>query len=253
MRNPIISVILPTYNRADMIAQTIHSMMRQNFHDFELIIVNDGSTDHTDSEVLEFTDSRIRYKILEHGGDFGIGALNFGMDLARGEYLTFVSSDNLYFSDYLRTLLEALDDTGADFSFGNFLLFEKETGVMKEFKRPSHLDGPFETYHLAIGYTAGICFLFKKGIFEKIKPYRPGPHSDYDLMARMAIAGAKFARINSILGVNVIHKGQLSETSQAKEDETKIRLMVCDHLKKIKFRGAEELRKKVLEHVKGEK
>ena len=72
-------------------------------------------------------------------------------------------------------------------------------------------------------------------------------------MARMAIAGAKFTRVNSILGVNVIHKGQLSETSQAKEDETKIRLMVCDHLKKIKFRGAEELRKKVLEHVKGEK
>ena len=111
MREPLISVIMPTYNRCDMIGNAITSILRQHYPDFELIIVDDGSTDHTILKVLEYPDSRIRFEILGHCEDFGIGALNYGMDLAKGKYLTYISSDNIYFSYFLRTLLDGLDDS----------------------------------------------------------------------------------------------------------------------------------------------
>jgi len=245
MREPTISLIMPTYNRADMIGNTINSILTQSFKDFELIIVDDGSTDNTVNEVLTFIDSRIRLEFVEHGNDVGIGALNRGMDLARGQYLTFITDDNLYFSNFLRTLLEGIDDSGVDFAYGNFLNFEREGNSIKEFTRPSHLDGQLQLHHLAIGYTIGICFLYTKELFDKVRPYQPGPHSDYDLVARMAIAGAEFLRIDSLLGINTIHEGQLSETSRDEDGEKVIRAMMCKHLKKIKYPGADELERKI--------
>ena len=246
MRDPIVSLIMPTYNRADMIDQTITSILRQTFPDFELIIIDDGSTDVTLGKVLKFTDTRIRYELIEHGEDFGIGALNYGMERARGKYLSFVSSDNIYFSNYLKVLLEGLDDSEVDFIYGNFLNFQMEDSMIEEFSRPIHLDGQLELHHLAIGYTVGICFLYTRTLFDKVKPYRPGPHSDYDLVVRMAIAGAKFLRLDSLLGINVVHSGQLSETSRKMDDEKEIRLMMCKYLKKIKYKGAGELERRAI-------
>lgn len=243
MREPKISLIMPTYNRVDMIGLAIESILRQHFADFELIIIDDGSTDKTAEEVLKHPDSRVRLEMLKHGDDFGIGALNYGMDLARGEYLTFITDDNLYFSYFLRTLLEGMDDSGADFAYSNFLNYDRENYTVDEFTRPAHLDGQLKIHHLAIGYTIGICFLYKRELFEKVKPYRPGPHSDYDLVARMAIEGAEFLKIDSLLGMNSLHAGQLSETSQDMQGEQEIRLMVCKHLRKIKYPGAEILYK----------
>ena len=60
----------------------------------------------------------------------------------------------------------------------------------------------------------------------------------------MAIEGAEFLKIDSLLGINTVHDGQLSETSQDMASEKEIRLMVCKHLKKLKYPGAEALEKK---------
>ena len=244
MRNPTVSVIMPTYNQADTIGLTVRSILRQTFTDFELIVVSDGAGEETDRAMLMFSDARIKYKILDHGNDFGIGALNYGMELAQGDYLTFISSDNLYFSPFLRTLLETIDETGADFSFGDFLAYEKETGLWIEFERPPHLSGQFALEHLAVGYTIGICFLFTRDIFEAVKPYIVSPHADYDMAARMAIAGAAFHHVPAVLGVNAIHEKQLSVTSRSQKDETKTRLMVVEHLIKIGHPGAKEFKEK---------
>jgi len=246
MREPVVSIICPTYDNADMIAGTISSLMIQNFPDFELIIVSDGAGDKTTDEVLCFKDSRIIYRIIEHGNDYGINALNHGFALARGKYLTMCSSDNIYTTNFLRTLLEGLDSSDADFVYANFFQLEKEKGVMSEFGRPSLLNGSFDISYLAIGYTAGICFMYTREVWDKFGPYRVSSNADYDFMARAAIGGVKFAYIDSILGANVIHPRQTSETSRNYEEETRIRLMVCDHMIKNKIPGGVEIKKMVL-------
>lgn len=104
--NLFFSVIIPTYNRADFIVKTIQSVLNQTYSNFELIVVDDGSTDATESNVKALNDSRIHYhkiKNSERGA-----ARNFGMDNAKGDYITFLDSDDIYYPSYLKNARESL-------------------------------------------------------------------------------------------------------------------------------------------------
>ena len=91
---PTVSVIIPTYNRADLITQAIDSVLQQTYPDFELIVVDDGSTDDTESVVRAYGD-RVRYVRTQNGGTGH--ARNVGMQHASGRYLTFLDSDDLLY------------------------------------------------------------------------------------------------------------------------------------------------------------
>ena len=89
---PFFSIIVPTYNRADRIGCTLLSVLNQTYCDFELIVVDDGSTDDTAEIVKKFLDGRLAYmkkKNEERGA-----ARNYGINLARGRYITFLDSDD---------------------------------------------------------------------------------------------------------------------------------------------------------------
>ena len=92
------SIIIPTYNRANFIATTIKSVLDQSYSKFELIVVDDGSTDNTEKIVKSFSDIRIKYykKINEERGV----ARNFGVVKAKGEYVTFLDSDDILYSNH---------------------------------------------------------------------------------------------------------------------------------------------------------
>jgi len=90
---PKVSVIIPTYNRAHLIGRAIKSVLNQTYRDFEIIIVDDGSTDNTEEVVKSFTDKRIRY--IRHKENKGAAtARNIGIKAARGEYIAFQDSDD---------------------------------------------------------------------------------------------------------------------------------------------------------------
>ena len=91
---PKVSVIIPTYNRAGLISQAIDSVLQQTFSDFEIIVVDDGSTDETETVVRRYGD-RVRY-VWTHNGGTG-HARNVGMQHARGMYLTFLDSDDVLY------------------------------------------------------------------------------------------------------------------------------------------------------------
>jgi len=91
---PLVSVIIPTYNRADLVCQSIDSVLEQTFTDFEVIVVDDGSTDDTATVVKEYGD-RVRYIWTENGGTGH--ARNVGMQHARGRYFVFLDSDDLFY------------------------------------------------------------------------------------------------------------------------------------------------------------
>jgi glycosyltransferase involved in cell wall biosynthesis len=88
----LVSVIIPCYNRADIVRYTLDSVLAQNYRNFEAIVVDDGSTDNTRSVVAGYTDPRIQYVYRENGGLSA--ARNSGLNAARGEFVAFLDSDD---------------------------------------------------------------------------------------------------------------------------------------------------------------
>ena len=96
---PVFTVIIPTYNRENFLKRTIDSILSQTFKDFELIIVDDGSTDHTKALIDRYEDDRIVYFYKENGGQNS--ATNLGIQNAKGEYIAFCDSDDTWMPEKL--------------------------------------------------------------------------------------------------------------------------------------------------------
>lgn len=106
---PKVSVCVPTYNRAAYLAQCLESILRQTFTDFELIVVDNASTDETPAAVAGFADPRLRY--YRNPTNIGqIPNVNRGLALASGEYVCICHDDDLYAPDILRREVEVLSD-----------------------------------------------------------------------------------------------------------------------------------------------
>ncbi len=107
-RSPRFSVVVPTYNRAGFLEKTIRSVLDQDFDDFELIVVDDGSTDDTSGIVASIKDSRITYYWKEN--EERAVARNVGTALSKGEYVTFLDSDDMLYKDHLLIADEAVEN-----------------------------------------------------------------------------------------------------------------------------------------------
>ncbi len=104
---PTVSVIIPAYNRSSFTKEAIESVLRQSYTNFELIVVDDGSTDGTRSVVTQILDRRIRYFYKDNGGQSS--ARNLGLVKARGDYIAYLDEDDLWPPDYLKTMADELD------------------------------------------------------------------------------------------------------------------------------------------------
>lgn len=98
----MISIIIPLYNKADCIARTIESVLAQSYRDFEVIVVDDGSTDGSKDIVMEICDSRIRYVYKENGGVSS--ARNYGARIAKYNWLFFLDADDVLLPEALSSL-----------------------------------------------------------------------------------------------------------------------------------------------------
>ncbi|MHC4524871.1 MAG: glycosyltransferase family 2 protein, partial [Planctomycetota bacterium] len=105
---PIVSVIIPTYNAKELLAEAIDSVLSQTLSDLELLVIDDGSTDGTAEAVRAIDDTRIRYFYKDNGGVSS--ARNMGLDKAFGKYIAFLDSDDLYTPEYLETMVSALEN-----------------------------------------------------------------------------------------------------------------------------------------------
>jgi O-antigen biosynthesis protein len=106
--DPAISIVLPTFNRASMVGRSIRSALGQTRGDFEILVVDDASTDDTEAAVAAIGDSRIRY--LRHARNAGAcAARNTGIGEARGDYIAFLDSDDEWAPEKLELQVEALE------------------------------------------------------------------------------------------------------------------------------------------------
>jgi glycosyltransferase involved in cell wall biosynthesis len=107
-KSKLISVIIPTHNRGQLIERAICSVLQQTYKDLELIIVDDGSTDNTREVVEKYTDDRIRYIACPRRGG-AAAARNRGIAEARGEYIAFLDSDDEWLSNKLEEEIRVLE------------------------------------------------------------------------------------------------------------------------------------------------
>lgn len=112
--SPRVSVIIPVYNNNKYIRETLNSLMGQTLTDFEALCIDDGSTDDSAQIIKEYeaVDHRFHYFFQKNSG--AGPARNNGISKARGEYISFLDGDDLYYPNYLKRMVEALDKTQAD-------------------------------------------------------------------------------------------------------------------------------------------
>ena len=112
-----VSIVIPTFNRETSVMAAVESVLRQTFTDFEVVVVDDGSTDGTAARIAAIADARVRYV---HQTNAGVSAArNLGVRVARGDILSFLDSDDLWMPDKLAhevAFLDARPDAGAVFS-----------------------------------------------------------------------------------------------------------------------------------------
>ncbi|MCL2048517.1 MAG: glycosyltransferase [Defluviitaleaceae bacterium] len=121
MLKDVISIIIPVYNASAYLDKCIMSILGQTYSNFELIIVNDGSTDNSAEVISKYlTDSRVKYIEQQNAG--AVGALNTGMKNADGEYITYVGNDDYIEPNMYETMLNALKSTNADVAVCDFNL-----------------------------------------------------------------------------------------------------------------------------------
>lgn len=108
MHMPIVSIIIPTFNRAQLLIRSLRSVLAQTYEDFEVIVVDDGSTDNTEQVVAGFQDIRINYvKYTPNRG--AARARNIGIKMARGQYIAFQDSDDEWLADKLEKQVQVID------------------------------------------------------------------------------------------------------------------------------------------------
>src|SRR5689334_2932561 len=211
--SPSVSVVIPTYNVAPFIAETLNSVFAQTFTDFEVIVVDDGSDDAEELErALEPYLERVRYVRQEN---LGAGAArNRGVQEARGEFIAFLDSDDLWMPEYLEEQVRFLRADGYDLAYADALLFGDSPIAGKTYMQTAPSVGPVtflslvrnECNIITSGVVARRCVLVKVGLFNE--SLRNG--QDFELWARLARSGAHLGYQRKVLLRYRCREGSLS-------------------------------------------
>ncbi|MCM1377761.1 MAG: glycosyltransferase [Clostridium sp.] len=201
---PRISIVVPVYNVERYIKECIRSVITQDFPDWELLLVDDGSTDNSGKICDSFAqrDSRIIAMHVKNGGPSH--ARNHALNHSRGEYLTFVDPDDTIATNYLSALLRAIEKTGADISVCKFST--KQGGLTTPGNSRAYRPKIYSGVEVAEAmlYQRGMdcsssCKLYKKRLFAD-KRYREGIYyEDLDIIPRIVIEAEKIAAIDARL------------------------------------------------------
>ena len=125
--NDLVSIIMPTYNTAKFISETIESVLAQTYPNWELIIVDDCSTDDTDAVVCPYlVDDRIRYIKNEKNSGAAVSR-NRALREAKGKWVAFLDSDDLWFPEKLEKHISFMKDNGYHFSYTNYVEIDEES------------------------------------------------------------------------------------------------------------------------------
>ena len=161
-----VSVILPVYNSQDYIEKSIESVLTQSFTDFELIIVNDGSTDNTSDIINSFTDDRITLITQSNQGPGA--ARNNALEIACGDYVMYLDSDDWLCPDALEVAYSQITRFDADLTFFQMINYDGERYYENDWFELKTFDSTFEDRPFSPQETPGSIFDLSVGVCQKI-------------------------------------------------------------------------------------
>jgi glycosyltransferase involved in cell wall biosynthesis len=215
---PVFSIIIPTYNRAEKLFRALKSVVNQSFKDFEVLVMDDGSTDNTREMVESFSDLRIQYEWAENSGG-PAGPRNRGLRLARGKYIAFLDSDDWWMPKKLEESLRFLEQ-GFDLVYHD--LYRVKKAGQKIFIRKARSRKLLPSvFNNLLKYGNGIfnsSVVVRKDKLDEIGGVSEDPNlisaEDFDLWLKLARVSEKFKMIPQTLGYYWAGGGNISSKHQ---------------------------------------
>lgn len=233
-----VSVILPTYNHADYLAAAMESILRQTYTDFELVVIDDGSSDNTSEVLAQFNDSRL--KIIRHQKNLGLVAtLNEALAKCQHEFIARMDADDVSTRNRLRKQVDFLDANPTVSMCGTRM---KELGGWRKFKCPSDPE-TIKTQLLVNNVISHSSVMWRRDYFAKNKLRYDEKFvgiEDYELWTRVSAVG-QIANLPEYLDLCRFHQnritvkqGRVQASNFAKVIEREI-LKCWGQLKKISW------------------
>lgn len=265
--SPQISALMTVYNGEDFIEKTIDSILNQTFKDFELIIVNDASTDNTLNIIKKFNDSRIR--IVELNNNLGVGgAIIEGLKYVNGEYIAKVDADDIYHPERFQKQLKFLENNQGIDVVDSYISYFPNSKSVSNTPRYSYLKNTVEKQINSIYKTEDIqkylywfvCIthssvMFRRKILEIATYKNLKVGEDYDVFYKWNIAGIRMYKIPKVLAyIRVSNKStSLRESSTIPQEVLKIKSNEISKIfkkhDKVYIWGTGGLAKKTLEFI----
>ncbi len=164
----MVSVIIPTYNRASAIQKSVDSVLGQTYPDIEVIVVDDGSSDNTEEIVRRIPDGRVKY--IRHTANRGAcAARNTGIKVSKGSYIAFQDCGDIWHREKLRKQLNIMEDTGADVTFCNMRKQGCEAGEKLPYRK-GFINKEKNVIRIGTPVIAGKASVFKEMQFNEKLP-----------------------------------------------------------------------------------
>lgn len=223
---PLVSVIVPTYKRADRLKKALCSITSQSYSNLEIVVVNDnipGSDwDLSTTQALqEFCDSRL--KVLHTSGQTGGGAArNFACRQASGEYLAFLDDDDEFLSDKVETQLNFMLERELDMSWQDVSWYD-DSGKLVEHRRLNHCHDFSQQgllrAHLLTPISPTSIYMLKKSLFDRTEGFgEVATGQDWWLMLRCIEAGARMGYMPEVHVRQYLHSGERISLGKNKVD-----------------------------------
>jgi len=188
-RDPLVSVIVPCYNSGKTLSRTIDSVIRQTWENFEILIIDDGSTDKSTIELLGYLSTKPKIIVHSQSNKGLASARNSGFRISKGEFILPLDSDDWLDDNAIKIMLDVYNQNNRNsIIFSNIKLEGEKNGVKKTYCNP---------FEQLFSNQLPYCMLFPKGVFNDITGYDESllfGLEDWDLNLRLLISGYKFTK-----------------------------------------------------------
>jgi glycosyltransferase involved in cell wall biosynthesis len=229
-QSPMVSVIVPTFNRPEMLAQAINSIKQQSFSNFEIVVVNDAGKPV--EQGLDQIDCSGRITYIKHSCNRGLAAArNSGIRLARGKYIAYLDDDDLFYNDHLENLVKFLETTKYKVAYTDACRAHQvmQSGKYVVSKRdvPYSIDFDYDLI-LCTNYVPVLCFMHEKSCLDDVGGFDEtfNRYEDWDLWIRLS-QKYKIAHIKKVTCEFSWRKDGTSMTSGNQNEFHKMYDQIC--------------------------
>lgn len=220
MISPKVSVIIPTYNSAHFIIEAVDSVLAQTFTEFEILVIDDGSTDNTKEVLAEKYGDSIQYFYKENGGVSK--ARNFGIENAKGKYVAFLDSDDAWIPEKLEKQILALEkNPDKKACYSSFYLCDEKLNPLEINRSERKSDALTDLILIGNVVATPSTVIAEKGLFEQVGgfDYELSQCADWEMWIRLATK-TEFIYLNEPLLKYRQHGSNMSKNASLLEKDS---------------------------------